>query len=71
MRLILITLGLILAVAGPSGAAETQIAILTATPSGAWYPLGNDAFEHLYQSHTRRECHGAGDARLGREFTAA
>jgi len=40
MRLILITLGLILAVAGPSGAAETQIAILTATPSGAWYPLG-------------------------------
>jgi uncharacterized protein len=40
MRVMLIALGLILTVARPSGAGETQIAILTATPSGAWYPLG-------------------------------
>lgn len=40
MRSILLALGLVVTVAAPSRAAETQIAILTATPSGAWYPLG-------------------------------
>ena len=40
MRVILIALGLVVAVAAPSRAAETQLAILTSTSSGAWYPLG-------------------------------
>jgi uncharacterized protein len=40
LRVILIALGLILAVAKPSGAAETLITILSAAPSGIWYPLG-------------------------------
>jgi len=40
MRLILIALGLILAVAKPTGAAETLITILTGSTSGIYYPLG-------------------------------
>jgi len=40
MRLILIALGLFVVLAGPSDAGETMITILTATPSGIWYPLG-------------------------------
>jgi len=40
MRLILVALGLILAVAKPTGAAETLITILTGSTSGIYYPLG-------------------------------
>jgi uncharacterized protein len=41
MRLIMIALGIVLAgLARPGNAAEMQIAILTSTPSGIWYPLG-------------------------------
>jgi hypothetical protein len=40
MRLVLLALGAILAFAKPGNAAEIQIAILTGTPSGIWYPLG-------------------------------
>jgi TRAP transporter TAXI family solute receptor len=40
MRLILIALGTILALIKPGNAAETPITILTAMPSGIWYPLG-------------------------------
>jgi hypothetical protein len=40
MRVILIALGLILAVAKPSGAGETLITILTGGTSGIYYPLG-------------------------------
>lgn len=40
MRLILIALGVILALARPGNAAETVITILTGPPSGIYYPLG-------------------------------
>jgi uncharacterized protein len=40
MRLILIALGVIFALANPSQGAETLITILTATAAGGWYPLG-------------------------------
>ena len=40
MRVIVIALGLILAVARPCGAAETLITILTSTPSGIWHSYG-------------------------------
>lgn len=40
MRLVLIALGLFIAIAKPSGATETLITILTAAPTGVFYPLG-------------------------------
>jgi len=40
MRSIVFALGAILALAQPVNAGEIQIAILTSTPSGIWYPLG-------------------------------
>src|SRR5271156_3505693 len=40
MRPTLLALALFVALAAPSRAAETMITILTAAPSGIWYPLG-------------------------------
>jgi len=47
MRSVLLALGLLVGFVAPSRAAETQVTILTAGSSGAWYPLAT-ALSSIY-----------------------